>query len=192
MNLKLSAIAVSALFNHKASAAMDHDDGDDMASVYCAKQCSSDNPCGDNMGQSPQCLSITFDNATKFGFQDANQTDTFLGCAHSVCTSACSGMQDSSKMDIVNGTFCFPKMTEMNDMFMTEDLAKMAAVSRGCEGAHLMDDKFMIGDTHMACMKSYSKSGVALGSEDSSSSSVMKITFGAIASGFVALVFNTL
>ena len=55
-----------------------------------------------------------------------------------------------------------------------------------------MDDKFTIGDTHMACMESYSKSGVALGSEDSSASSVMKITFGAIASGFFALVSNAL
>lgn len=189
MNLTLvTVVLLSTLFNNQASAAMNH--GDDMANVYCVKKCSSNNPCGDKMGQSTRCLSITFDNATEFGFEDENKTDEFLGCSHTICTDACSGMEVSSKINIINGTFCFPKMQEMNDMFMTKDLAKMAAVSRGCEGAHEMGGgKFMVGDDHDACVKSYSKSGVTLGGDDSSSSSVL-MTFGAVAFGMFILAIN--
>ena len=180
MELKLLNVFIWALFFNTeviASASggqgdsADEDPGtpgtDNKVTVYCAKECVSDDsasPCEDSKGQSSQCLSVTYDAATNFGFDENFTTETFMGCTHTVCETACSGMDSSKKMNIVDGTFCFPKMSEMNDMFMTEDMAKMAAVSRGCEGAHAMSGSFMIGDNHSDCMGSYSKSGKVYGS----------------------------
>jgi hypothetical protein len=157
MYLRLITVFLS-LFISESSASTD------TVNVYCAKECSSDDPCGDGKGQSNSCLTVTFDDATTFGFDETDAPDKFLGCSHSECSTACSTMDFTKKMNIVNGTFCFPKM-EQNG-FMTEDMAELAAVSRGCSGNHDMDSMYMIGDSHMACMSSYSSSGVTLGSDD--------------------------
>ena len=150
---------------------MDMDMGnDDDVAGYCVRACNSatDDPCRDSKGQSDTCTAITFNDETLFGYTNTTVPIGFLGCSSSSCDSACSTMEDStSTMDKEGGTFCFPKKQNMNGMYMSEDMAKLAAVGKGCSGAHFMDPMWMIGNMHSDCMESYDKMGVTYTSSSS-------------------------
>lgn len=127
----------------------------------CLVECTGADPCGDGMAQTTTCLSATLSDATAFGF-DSMATD-FLGCSATKCNDYCDGVDLTSTRVVSNGALCFPKQDDMmdNNMFTNEDDAKMAAIARGCSGAHFMDDaqKYMIGG-HNDCDSSFSEPGV--------------------------------
>eukprot|EP00558_Chaetoceros_sp_UNC1202_P009708 CAMPEP_0197247126 /NCGR_PEP_ID=MMETSP1429-20130617/26121_1 /TAXON_ID=49237 /ORGANISM="Chaetoceros sp., Strain UNC1202" /LENGTH=187 /DNA_ID=CAMNT_0042707959 /DNA_START=107 /DNA_END=670 /DNA_ORIENTATION=- len=128
---------------------------------YCAKPCTdSDDPCGDGKGQTASCQAATFSDSTLFGYDASSIPKEFIGCSHSACGTSCAAMDPESMMDIVDGTFCFPKKSMMDGMYGDEDLTKMAAISRGCSGSHEMNDKFMVGGMHGDCASSYNYAGV--------------------------------
>ncbi len=133
-----------------SSASEEHHHKEDE--VYCAKECITADPCGAGKGLTKSCLTVIFDDVTTFGYdQGSNSTKSFLGCQHDVCETACAGADGTKKMDIANGTFCFPHMELNGDMFATKDLAELAAVSRGCSGSHAMNNMFMVGTSHGSC-----------------------------------------
>lgn len=136
----------------------------------CLVECTGEDPCGDSMGQSSNCLSTTVSDATTFGF-DSMATD-FLGCSASKCNDYCDGVDPTSTRVVSNGALCFPKQDMMmdNTMFTDEDDAKMAAIARGCSGTHLMEtlQKYMIGYEHDDCNESYSEPGMKFTSGTSS------------------------
>jgi hypothetical protein len=70
-------------------------------------------------------------------------------------------------------------------MYMNQDMALMSAVSRGCEGAHLMNSMYMIGAMHSDCAQSYVSMGVTYTS--SSAGVKVSVLVGVIGS-MVALV----
>lgn len=149
--------------------------------IYCTTECNSGNsadPCGDGHGQQSSCAATDFVNVTmgNFGYTDASKLPLgFVGCSHSICVDACSSVENSTQaIEVVtdtNGkkTFCFPKRSTSDGMFMAKDAAEMSAISRGCSGAHQMGEMFMQGSTHSACMDSYVEAGVVFGNPDSSS-----------------------
>lgn len=176
--------AASSLFVCQANSHGDKMLDDDIKG-YCVKACDTDNPCGDSKGQSDTCTSITFSDASKFGYDSTTAPSGFLGCSNSVCQTVCANMNATAYMDVQGDTFCFPKKTQMDGMYMNQDMAAMSAVSRGCAGAHFMDPMYMIGAMHSDCVQSYDSMGVTY----TSSSAGVKVSLlvGVIGS-MVALV----
>lgn len=122
----------------------------DKASVYCVKECANpdDNPCGEGNGQASSCTSVTL---------SAGTTKHYLGCSLAVCESSCP----EDVMTVTDdGTNCF-KQDDI--VFISQQVAELAAVARGCSGTHIMKDDIgdmhMIGTSHMACQGTYQASG---------------------------------
>mmetsp|Transcript_5228 Transcript_5228/g.7991 ORF Transcript_5228/g.7991 Transcript_5228/m.7991 type:complete len:189 (-) Transcript_5228:100-666(-) len=177
--------AASSLLICQASSTNGDKTPDDDIKGYCVKACDTDNPCGDSKGQSDTCISMTFNDASKFGYNSTTIPSGFLGCSYSVCQTACANMNATADMYVQGDTFCFPKKAaEMDGMYMNEDMAKMSAISRGCAGAHFMN-MYMIGAMHSDCVQSYDSLGVTYSS--SSASVKVSLLVGVIGS-IVALV----
>eukprot|EP00979_Chaetoceros_neogracilis_P009989 scaffold2347_cov287-Chaetoceros_neogracile.AAC.17 len=159
--------ATTALLSSVAPAAADSDD----VSEYCVKGCSAsgDDPCGDSKGQSDTCTAVTFDDKTMFGYTNMTMPTGFLGCSKTICATACANTGETSPMVKEGDTFCFPKRADKDGMFMTQDMAKLAAVGKGCSGAHAMGEMYMVGTMHSDCMNSYAAVGVSFGTSSSSS-----------------------
>jgi len=157
--------------------------------IYCSKACvetnddgSLKNPCGGTgtTSQTPSCESTTFMETSRFAYApDIDMPTSFIGCSHDVCSNLCagngmntnqiSGMNIAPSADGPDGnTYCFPEQTP-DGMYFSEEIAKMAAIARGCSGSHAMtineSDMFMIGESHMECMNSYSANGIEFGKE---------------------------
>jgi len=182
-------------------------EGEDHAPMYCAKHCEhhdegpghnhrdmrwlesghddEEDVCGDGHGQKDECTEVTFGSMATFGY--ANVTEAFLGCTLHACEDLCVGVTNATAYTVQNETICFPEKSEMDGMYMMQDVAKVASVSRGCEGAHKMGEMWMAGETHSACAESYNTMGVEFGHEDDhSSSSAMGFTL-AVAAGIGSL-----
>jgi len=147
--------------------------------------------CGDGHGQKDECTEVTFGSVDTFGY--ANATEAFLGCTLHACEDLCVGVTNATTYTVQNETICFPEMTKNDAMFNAEAVAKVAAVSRGCEGAHQMGEMWMVGEVHTACDESYNTKGVEFGhdSHDSSASSAMGFTL-AVAAGIGSLFMSGL
>ena len=61
-------------------------------------------------------------------------------------------------------------------MYKTEVEAEVAAISRGCEGAHAMNNKFMIEETYPSCEESYNSLGVKIGHDDHTHSGLAPVS----------------
>ena len=155
-----------------------HEESSHDERVFCVSECDDVNaadPCGDKSGQQAKCISSDFISMSEtFGYSSNDSLPTgFLGCSGSVCDDVCAGVNMTEpitiKTDSVTAvkTFCFPKRDSA--MFMTEDLAELSAISRGCEGSHKMGDMYMHGSTHAACMDKFSEDGVKFDPDSSSS-----------------------
>ena len=154
----------------------------------CLVECTGDDPCGDSMAQSTNCLSATLSDATRFG--SLSTAGDYLGCSASKCNDYCDGVDLTSTWVVSNGALCFPKKdtTMDNTMFTNEDDAKMAAIARGCSGTHFMDtlQKYMIGNDHDACNESYSEPGKTF----TSGASSRFVTFSSLAIVGVSFVVS--
>ena len=164
---------------------MSPDEPDVDIKSYCVKACDTDNPCGDSKGQSDTCTSITFNDESKFGYDNTTIPSGFLGCSYSVCQIACADMNATAYMDVQGDTICFPKMEKMDGMYMNQDMALLSAVGRGCVGAHFMDPMYMIGAMHTDCEQSYNSMGVTY---TSSSAGVKVSVLVGIIGSMVALI----
>jgi len=129
-----------------------HTMGDDtgmMDVVYCAKDCSSspDDPCGDGKAQTSSCITTTV----------GDDGRSMVGCTLATCKAACAG-KDMDTSTNGSGLYCFSSVGM--GMYPQEDIAKISAVSRGCQGAHQMSSMFMVGETMTTCETAYKKEGV--------------------------------
>ena len=80
----------------------------------------------------------------------------------------------------------------MDGMYDTKLEAEVAAISRGCEGAHEMSGMFMIGETHPTCDGTYDSFGVEYGHDDhdhSGSAPVSGSFLGSMLAGGVGSLF---
>lgn len=136
-----------------------------------------------------QCSEVSFGTEATFGYADVKES--FLGCSLHVCEELCANVTNATAFTVVsNETICFPELTEGDGKYASEDVAKVAAISRGCEGAHQMGENWMVGEVHSACEESYNTKGVEFGhsSHDhtTSSSFIMGSTL-AVAAGIGSL-----
>jgi len=144
---------------------------DSTPNYYCVTACMvsvNDNNCGDNNGQTHECVSYLEaaisnpENVTN-SFP-INAPAGFLGCTSSACNTLCtnSGVTDVRPIAFMSAsnTWCLLKD---KTMWMNADQANMAAISRGCSGSHEMNGTYMHGNTHMACQSTYTAGGVSSG-----------------------------
>ena len=144
---------------------------DSTPNYYCVTACMisvNDNNCGDNNGQTHECVSyvksaISNPENVASSFP-TNVPAGFLGCTSSACNTLCanSGVTDASPIAFMSAsnTWCLVKD---KTMWMNADQANMAAISRGCSGSHEMNGMYMHGNTHMACQSTYTAGGLSSG-----------------------------
>ena len=158
---------------------------------YCVTACMTsvnDNSCGDNNGQTHECVSYleaaisNLENVANS--YPANAPAGFLGCTSSACNTLCtnSGVTDVSPIAFMSAsnTWCLLKD---KTMWMNADQANTAAISRGCSGSHEMNGMYMHGNTHMACQSTYTAGGV-------SSATTLTGLLGLISASVVAFVLS--